>query len=151
MSYPKLTTLLGLSVLSSHSNLLGKSHFRFTEEQCNMIEAGLTAESSADQSAELSALQTKFDALQENYNNVNASNGALTTALKNAVELNGLTSETETATPEEAITLLGAKCKEYGASENRHSFANNNGITAPENGLINNVVDMNDAHNKINL
>lgn len=152
MKYPKITALLGLSTLSFHSTFgIGKNHVRLTEEECQKLEDHFSADPSGNV-LEMSELQSKFDVLQNNYNTLNATNIAMGDALDAAINLNDLKGELgATATPEEAITLLGAKCKEYGTSENRHSFPNNNGITAPENGLINNIVDMNDAHNKINL
>ncbi|MGD1319541.1 hypothetical protein [Chryseobacterium sp. 2R14A] len=150
MKYPKFTALLGLSTLSFHSTFgIGKNHIRLTEEEAQKIEDHLAAEK-PDESTQLSELQTKFDSLQNNYNTLNESNTAITTALDSALTLNDLKGELgATATTDEAIALLGTKCKEYGASNNRHSFPNNNGQTPPENGLIDGVVDMNDPHNQI--
>jgi len=148
MKYPKLTALLGLATLAFHSSVWAKNHVRLTEEECQKLEDHLEAQPE-NNTEELTNLQTKFDTLQEKYNALEGSNSTLSTAITTALELNGLTAETENATPEEAVALLGTKCKEYGSSENRHAFPKNDGKEKPENGLINNVVDMNDAHNKI--
>lgn len=126
MKYPKLTALLGLATLAFHSNLLGKNHVRLTEDQCQKLEDHLNAQPE-NNTEELSSLQKKFDALQKNYDALKASKSTLSTAITTALELNGLSAETENATPEEAVTLLGAKCKEYGSSTNRHSFPKNDG------------------------
>ena len=149
MKYPKFTALLGLSTLSFHSTFgIGKNHIRLTEEEAQKIEDHLAAEK-PEEGSQLSDLQTQFDTLQNSYNTLNASNTAITTALDSALTLNDLKGELgATATTDEAIALLGTKCKEYGSSGNRHSFPNNDGQTPPENGLINGVVDMNDPHNQ---
>lgn len=151
MKYPKFTALLGLSTLSFHSNFgFGKNHVRLTEEECQKLEDHLSAEPVADNQQPLLDLQAKFDTLQNSYNELNASNTAVNTALETALNLNDLKGELgATATNDEAIALLGTKCSEYGKSDNRHTFSQHNGITAPESGLINGVVDMNDAHNQI--
>ena len=151
MKYPKLTAFFGLATLSFHSSLMGKNHVRLSEEECQKLEEHLSAEK-PDENFQLSELQTKFDTLQNSYNTLSANNTAMATALDSAIVLNDLKGELgATATHDEAITLLGTKCKEYGSSENRHAIPKNDGITPPESGLINGVVDMNDAHNKINL
>lgn len=151
MKYPKFTALLGLSTLSFHSNFgFGKNHVRLTEEECQKLEDHLSADPPAENQQQLTELQAKFDTLQNNYNQLNATNTAVNTALETALSLNDLKGEVgATATTDEAIALLGTKCKEYGSSQNRHSFPANNGETPAENGLINGVVNMNDAHNQI--
>jgi len=149
MKYPKLTSFFGIATLSFHSSMMGKNHVRLTEEQCQQLEDHFAEEKPAENPEELTQLQSKFDALQENYNALETSNKGLSTAIETALNLNGLKTELgETATSEEAIALLGEKCKEYGNSNNRHSLPPNNGITPPDNGLINGVVDMNDPHNQ---
>lgn len=149
MKYPKFTALLGLSTLSFHSSFMGKNHVRLSEEDCQKLEDHLNAEK-PDENLQLTELQTKFDALQNSYNTITEQNTAITTALESALTLNDLKGELgANATTDEAIALLGTKCSEYGKSDNRHTFSQHNGITAPESGLINGVVDMNDAHNQI--
>jgi len=115
--------------LSFHSTFgLGKNHVRLTEEECQKLEDHLSAEPPADNQQQLTDLQTKFDTLQNTYNELSASNTAVNTALETALSLNDLKGELgTTATTDEAIALLGTKCKAYGASNNRHSFAKNDG------------------------
>lgn len=149
MKYPKFTTLLGLSTLSFHSSMMGKNHVRLTDEQCQQVEDHLSAEPENNQQ-QLTDLQGQLTALQGKYDTLLESNTAMTNALDTALNLNDLKGQVgETATNEEAIALLGSKCKEYGSSDNRHSFPKNNGETPAENGLINGVVNMNDLHNQV--
>jgi len=151
MKYPKLTAFFGLAMINIQSGLFGqKAHARFDEEQLQKLEEHMAQESGENLQTQLNELQKKYDALNDTHTELQTANTRIQNALTAALELNGLTADvTSETTASQAVELLGTKCKEYGSSQNRHPFAKNDGKTPPENGLINNVVDMKDAHNQI--
>lgn len=151
MKYPKLTAFLGLATLNLHSGLFGtKNHYRLDEEQVQKLEDQLAAQGSEDVQKQLDDLQKNYDTLQSNYNTLETANTGLQNAVTQALELNELTDQlTDKQSVSEGVVLLGTKCKEYGTSNNRHSFQKNDGQEKNEDGLVNGVVNMNDAHNQI--
>ncbi|UKB81248.1 hypothetical protein [Chryseobacterium sp. MEBOG07] len=123
MKYPKLTALLGLQTITIQSGLFGaNAHTRLDEEQLQKLEDQLSIHGGDAE------LQTKFDALQKSFNTLKGEKDGLQSAVTQALELNSLTADLqENATSVQAIELLGTKCKEYGASNNRHNFPKNDG------------------------
>lgn len=123
MKYPKLAGIIGLQELTIHSGLFGaNAHCRLDEKQLQKLEDHLSAGGATEN------LQTKFDSLQTSFNTLQAEKDGLQNAVTQALELNNLTSELqENATGLQGVELLGKKCKEFGASNNRHSFPPNDG------------------------
>lgn len=144
MKYPKLTALLGLTNISLHSGTFGlNSPFaKINEEDLEKIDNALAQENSerirnlikdlAEAKEESKELQNKVESIE--------------TAVAGAMELAGLEAQ-ETA--EANISLLGEKCKEYGNSNNRHSFPENSGNEELADGLVEGYLDTNDAHNQL--
>ena len=122
MKYPKLTAFLGIMAVNIHSGLFGaKAHARLDEESLQKLEDHLSEKGGED-------IQQKLDNLQEKYNTLETANSSMKNAVTQALELNGLSAElSENATEADAVVLLGNKCKEYGAADNRHSFPKNDG------------------------
>ncbi|WP_265427866.1 hypothetical protein [Chryseobacterium sp. YIM B08800] len=129
MKYPKLSAFFGLAVLNIQSGFFGqKAHARLDEEQLQKLEDHMAQESGENLQTQLTALQEKYDALVTSNTNLQTEKEGLQNAVTAAIELNGLTTEvTADTTPSQAVELLGTKCKEYGASNNRHSFTKNDG------------------------
>ena len=129
MKYPKLTAFLGVAAISIQNGFFGaKSHARLDEEQLQKLEDHMAQESNVDLQAQLNSLQEKYNSLSTNHTALQNSHTGLQNAVTAALELNGLFSEvTNETTPLQAVELLGTKCKEYGDSDNRHSFPNNDG------------------------
>lgn len=143
--YPKITQVLGLVAIDLHSNLFGnKQPFaKFTEEDLAKIENALNEIPNVEEKTK--ELKEQVEQLTE-INKAHQEQGELIAeAVKNAIETAGLEQQESLA---ENIVLLGAKCKEYGESNERHSIVNNNGSEEPIDGLINGYFDPNDEHNK---
>lgn len=135
MKFPKLTALLGLATLSFHaSNIFGqKSHVRFSEEEVQSIEDAL-AENPNEQ-------------LQEQLDTANQLNTETAEAVKTAMETANLEHQHQESLLDN-IKFLGEKCKEYGESKDRHTFAKNNGEEEPTDELIDGYLDPKDEHNQ---
>lgn len=128
--FPKLAAFMGIAVINIHTGLFGqKSHARLDEEQLQKLEDHMATEGGDEQmQVKLDELQKKYDALNSSHTTLQSNNTVLQTAVTAALELNGLTAEvTAETTPAQAVELLGTKCKEYGSSQNRHAFPNNDG------------------------
>lgn len=145
VKYSKITQVLGLVEIDLHSNLFGnKQPFaKLTEEDLAKIENALNEIPNVEEKTK--ELKEQVEQLTE-INKAHQEQGELIAeAVKNAIETAGLEQQESLA---ENIVLLGAKCKEYGESNNRHSFVNNNGIEEHTEGLIDGYFDPNDEHNK---
>lgn len=123
MKYPKLVAALGLPTINIQSGLFGaNAHARLDEEQLQKLEDQLSAVAGDE------VLQGKFDELQQSFNALQTDKDGLQNAVSAALELNGLTKDLQAdATGIQGVELLGKRCKEYGASKNRHSFAQSDG------------------------
>lgn len=142
----KLLAVLGLQAFALQSNFWGggKAFVKLDEDQLQSIEEALEKTGSAEDAQTITDLQGQVTAFEGKETEVQE-------ALTAALTLNGLNVE-EGQSPAEAIAALGAKCKEYGDSKNRHTFAGHNGQEAPEPGaekLENGFFNANDAHNQI--
>lgn len=146
MKYAKITALLGLAQLTLHSGVAGamglaKPVAKLTEEDLEKIENALGNIENVE------ALQQKLSdatAKAETYEKITAETAQ---AVENAMETAGLEKQEGLI---ENINLLGEKCKEFGESKDRHSFAENNG--KDEEGkekYIDGHIDPNDAHNQL--
>ncbi len=124
----KLLAVLGLASFTFHSNfwdVSGKKHVKLQEEDLQKIEDALEKNATGEDATALADLQTQVSGFEANET-------AVQEALTNALTLNGMTSA-EGQSVAEAITALGAKCKEYGISKDRgHNKPENNGEEKPE-------------------
>jgi hypothetical protein len=147
MKFPKLKGLTGQEAIDLHTNFFGnkKPFAKFDKDQLEKIEAAL-------ETNDVSGLTQKIADLDANIINLNAVQAETQNAIDQALQLNGITIP-EGATTAEAIIALGAKCKEYGSSENRHVTPKNNGEEKPENNqsLIDGYFDPKAPHNQVNL
>ena len=145
VKYSKITQVLGLVAIDLHSNLFGnKQPFaKLTEEDLAKIENALNEIPNVEEKTK--ELKEQVEQLTE-INKAHQEQGELIAeAVKNAIETAGLEQQESLA---ENIVLLGAKCKEYGDSNNRHSLVDNNGIEEHTEGFIDGYFDPNDEHNK---
>lgn len=118
----KLTALLGLASITLHnSNIFGtgKNYAKFDEEQLQKIEDGL-AKTGTEEDA-----QTIAD-LQNDILNFQNSETSVQEALTEALQLNGIDA-VEGQSVAEAITALGAQCKQYGDAKATHTLPQNDG------------------------
>lgn len=146
MKFPKLTSLLGQSLIELHSSFFGnnKPFAKLDEEQLQNIETAL-------ETTDNSALTAQIEEHEATILTLNTSSTETQNALDQALQLNEI-SLPEGSTSAAAIVALGQKCKEYGASKNRHVDPKNNGEEKPENpqGLVDGYFDPNAEHNQIN-
>lgn len=118
----KLLAVLGLASFTFHSNFWngGNKHVKLEEEDLQKIEDALEKNATGEDATALADLQNQVSGFEANEN-------AVQEALTNALTLNGMTIA-EGQSVAEAITALGAKCKEYGTSKDRgHNKPDNNG------------------------
>lgn len=143
MKYAKITALLGLAQLTLHSGIvgMGKPVAKLTEEDLEKIENAL------ENIENVEALQQKLSDAEASSATFEKVVAETAQAVENAMETAGLEKQEGLV---ENINLLGKKCKEYGESKDRHSFADNNG--KDEEGkekYIDGHIDPNDAHNQL--
>ncbi|MCT4079283.1 hypothetical protein HZP84_03955 [Elizabethkingia anophelis] len=146
MKYPLVAGVLGFEKVELHSNFFGGKPFaKLDEDQLEKLEAAVKQndvsaleKTIADQKDSIEALQAKASDSEN--------------ALQQALEMNGIKLE-EGQEHAAAIALLGQKCKEYGESKNRHSFAGHDGknkdVEPNKDGLIDGYFDPKDPHNQI--
>lgn len=150
MKYQKLTAVLGLAQISLSRGALGLSTptATFSEEDLGKIEQALAqgdAQAMEALQQEVATLKEDLATAKENETKANEKAEAMENAVAEALETAGLQAEEETTG---SIALLGAKCKEYGNSKERHSFPENNGKEENADGLIEGYFDPNDEHNQ---
>lgn len=143
MKYAKITALLGLAQLTLHSGItgMGKPVAKLTEEDLEKIENAL------ENIENVEALQQKLSDAEASSATFEKVVAETAQAVENAMETAGLEKQEGLV---ENINLLGEKCKEFGESKDRHSFAENNG--KDEEGkekYIDGHIDPNDAHNQL--
>lgn len=143
MKYAKITALLGLAQLTLHSGItgMGKPVAKLTEEDLEKIENAL------ENNENIEALQQKLSDAEASSATFEKVVAETAQAVENAMETAGLEKQEGLV---ENINLLGEKCKEFGESKDRHSFAENNG--KDEEGkekYIDGHIDPNDAHNQL--
>lgn len=143
MKYAKITALLGLAQLTLHSGIvgMGKPVAKLTEEDLEKIENAL------ENNENIEALQQKLSDAEASSATFEKVVAETAQAVENAMETAGLEKQEGLV---ENINLLGEKCKEFGESKDRHSFADNNG--KDEEGkekYIDGHIDPNDAHNQL--
>ena len=141
----KVLAVLGLTAFTFQNNFWGKkedAHVKLSQEQLEKIDAALENAGTGDSAQTIADLQEKVSGLEQ-------SETAVKEALTAAMELNGIAA-TENQTPVEAISALGAKCKEYGESKHTHSLPKTDGKDkADSNGLIEGYIDPNAEHNQL--
>ncbi len=142
----RLAAALGSAEIKLNQNLFGAKMpwAKLDETQLQAVETALEASQNADAEATIEGLNDQLASLQEDFINLHASFVEIETAIANALQITGLKSLDNHA---QSIGLLATKCKEFGASKNRHSFAENNGEqTTDENNAWFNA---DAAHNQI--
>lgn len=145
MKYTNILQVLAVETLELHSGVFGskKPFAKLTEEDLEKLDKSLAEPTNA---TEIEALKQRITEL-ENENAVFEKTLAETTAeVEKAIETAGLEKQSGLI---ENISHLGAKCKEYGESSDRHTFAENNGKEEPTDGLIENYINPNDEHNQL--
>ncbi|MET3035835.1 hypothetical protein ABXT08_07030 [Chryseobacterium sp. NRRL B-14859] len=143
----KLLAVLGLQAFTFHNNFWGsgEAHVKLDNKQLQLIEDAL--ENKATENPANEDAKTLED-LQAQVSGFEANEAAVQEALTAALGLNGIEAA-EGQTVAEAITALGAKCKEYGSSKNTHSFIHTNGVEKEPDGLIEGYFDPNAPHNQL--
>lgn len=123
--HTNLLGILGLTVLDTHSNIMGKgAHVRMTEEQLDQVEAALVAN-------DTSSLQKTITAHEATITGMQDATISVSTALDAAFTLNGLTA-VEGSTVADQIAQLGTQCKAYGDSNATHSIPPTDGLDKGE-------------------
>lgn len=143
MKYAKITALLGLAQLTLHSGIvgMGKPVAKLTEEDLEKIENAL------ENNENIEALQQKLSDAEASSATFEKVVAETAQAVENAMETAGLEKQEGLV---ENINLLGEKCKEFGESKDRHSFADNNGKdNEGKEKYIDGHIDPNDAHNQL--
>lgn len=143
MKYAKITALLGLAQLTLHSGIvgMGKPVAKLTEEDLEKIENAL------ENNENIEALQQKLSDAEASSATFEKVVAETAQAVENAMETAGLEKQEGLV---ENINLLGEKCKEFGESKDRHSFADNNGKDDEgKEKYIDGHIDPNDAHNQL--
>lgn len=150
MKYQKLTAVLGLAQISLSRGALGLSTptATFSEEDLEKVEQALAqgdAQAMEALQQEVATLKEELATAKEGQAKAIENVMAVEVAVSDALETAGLQAEEEITG---SIALLGAKCKEYGNSKERHSFPDNNGKEENTDGLIEGYFDPNDEHNQ---
>lgn len=144
MKYAKITALLGLAQLTLHSGIvgMGKPVAKLTEEDLEKIENALNHDFETENAQLKADLETANKDKKEAEDKLTSMEDQVAEALQTA----GLEGGEDAL---ENINLLGKKCKEYGESKDRHSFAENNGEDKETEQYIDGYINPNDAHNKL--
>lgn len=148
MKYAKITALLGLAQLTLHSGVAGamglaKPVAKLTEEDLEKIENALNHDFETENAQLKADLETANKDKKEAEDKLTSMEGQVAEALQTA----GLEGGEDAL---ENINLLGEKCKEFGESKARHSFADNNGKdNEGKEKYIDGHIDPNDAHNQL--
>lgn len=143
----KLLAVLNLQAFTFHNNFWGsgEAHVKLDNKQLQLIEDALeeNAENTENEDAKtLEDLQAKVSGLE-------AKETAVQEALTAALNLNGIEAK-EGQSVAQAIADLGAKCKEYGDSNETHSIIKTTGVEKPSgDGIQNGFYDPNAPHNQI--
>lgn len=134
MKFQKLTALLALGEISLNAGLFGnkKPFARLDEDQLQTIEEALEKNDTSDLEEQLTTAKDEIKGVEN--------------AVEQALEVAGLKAGDSLVA---SIVALGEKCKEYGESKDRHTFAKNSGKEEEVNGLIDGYLDPNDEHNKL--
>ncbi|MCO7352078.1 hypothetical protein NHN18_01070 [Riemerella anatipestifer] len=134
MKFKKLTALLCLSQITLHAGFLGnkKSFAKLDEDQLQTIEEALEEKDTSDLEQQLSDSQATIKNVEN--------------ALEQALNIAGVEAGADMIA---SIVALGEKCKEYGESTNRHTFAKNTGVDEEADSLIEGYLDPNDEHNQL--
>lgn len=146
--FSNIAALLG-AALVLHSGFFGnKNHIRLSEEDAQKVDDALGASDNQALQERIATLESEKANLEQEKAALNTQSEATENALQQALELNGLAAGKDV---EESITLLGTTCKEFGDSQNRHTFAANDGKEGDPSGdgLIDGYIDPKDEHNKI--
>lgn len=155
MKYQKLTALLGLSEILLNAGIFGqkKPFAKLEEDELQKIEDALanvteaeTQQALNDAKEEITALKTKVTELEGIILTEQQQNADMANAVEQALQHAGLEAQGNFVSN---IAHLGEKCKEYGESKERHTFAENNGKDEVVDGYINGFIDPNDEHNQL--
>lgn len=144
-----ISALLGFQLTTKKPLLGGEPVATLKEEDFGKIENEMERLQNQDFQGQLDQAELDRQDLEKQLNQANADKDALQTAVTTALEQNGIESK---GNDYDDILALGDKCKEYGASQNRHTFPSNDGKQADpsnEDGLIDGVFNPNDRHNQI--
>lgn len=146
-NYINLAMILGLSEITLQSGLFGNKNFaKFDEENLDALEKALANKDAEDLQAQIKQLEQEKASLEAQVSELSAQGEQLDqiqNAIEQALEVNEIEASESFA---ESIEALGAKCKEYGASKNRHTFSNSDGKDGDPSGdgLIGGIVDPRD-------
>lgn len=134
MKFQKLVALLALGELPLNAGLFGnkKPFAKFDEDQLQTIEEALEKNDTSDLEEQLTTAQDEVKGVEN--------------AVEQALEVAGLKAGDSLVA---SIVALGEKCKEYGESKDRHTFAQNSGKDEEVDGLIDGYLDPNDEHNQL--
>lgn len=145
MKYQKLMALLGLTQLMLHSNFFGtKQPFaKLEEEQLQKIEDAIETSDTSALEEQITNLEAEKQTLEEQKTALEADINALTTAVNDGLNANGLTLAEEKGLAEAIAMISNAKVNAT------HEIPPVNGEEKPTDGLENGFFDPKAAHNQI--